>query len=113
MQKEYELLDFSPEFSEAFKELNLEWIEAYFEPEDIDLKMLSDPQKIFIDSGGAIVFAKVGEDIVGCCGLLKHNDTSVRNFENGCYICPSGARVGQSNVAPNSEDCKTAGSDST
>jgi ribosomal protein S18 acetylase RimI-like enzyme len=74
MQKEYELLDFSPEFSEAFKELNLEWIEAYFEPEDIDLKMLSDPQKIFIDSGGAIVFAKVGEDIVGCCGLLKHND---------------------------------------
>ncbi len=76
MQKEYELLDFSPEFSEAFKELNLEWIEEYFEPEDIDLKMLSDPQKIFIDSGGAIILAKVGESVVGCCGLLKHNDTT-------------------------------------
>ena len=76
MQKEYELLDFSPEFSEAFKELNLEWIEEYFEPEDIDLKMLSDPQKMFIDSGGAIILVKVGESVVGCCGLLKRNDTT-------------------------------------
>ena len=76
MQKEYELLDFSPEFAETFKELNLEWIEEYFEPEGIDLKMLSDPQKMFIDSGGAIILVKVGESVVGCCGLLKHNDTT-------------------------------------
>lgn len=75
MQTKYELINFSPEHAEAFNELNLEWIEEYFEPEDIDLKMLSDPQKNFIDSGGAIVLAKVGKDIVGCCGLLKHNKT--------------------------------------
>ncbi len=76
MQKKYELIDFSPEYAEAFKELNLEWIEEFFEPEGIDLKMLSDPQKNFIESGGAIVLAKIGEDIVGCCGLLKHNKTT-------------------------------------
>ena len=75
MQKNFDLVDFSPEYAEAFKELNLEWIEEYFEPENIDLMMLSDPQKMFIDSGGAIVFAIVDNDIVGCCGLLKHNKT--------------------------------------
>ena len=76
MQKKYELLDFSPEFSETCKKLNLDWIVENFEPEDIDLKMLSDPQKIFIDPGGAIILAKVGESVVGCCGLLKRNDTT-------------------------------------
>ena len=76
MQKNFDLVDFSPEYAEAFKELNLEWIEEYFEPENIDLMMLSDPQKMFIDSGGAIVFAIVDNDIVGCCGLLKHNKTT-------------------------------------
>ena len=39
MQKEYELLDFSPEFAVSFKKLNLDWIVEYFEPEYIDLKM--------------------------------------------------------------------------
>lgn len=76
MQKNFDLVDFSPEYAEAFKELNLEWIEEHFEPENIDLMMLSDPQKMFIDSGGAIVFAIVDNDIVGCCGLLKHNKTT-------------------------------------
>ena len=38
MQKEYELLDFSPEFSETFKKLNLDWIEEYFELRGYRLK---------------------------------------------------------------------------
>ena len=75
MQKKYEIVGFSPQYSEAFKELNLEWIEEFFEPEEIDHKMFASPQQSFIDSGGAIIFAMVEDVAVGCCGLLKHSDT--------------------------------------
>ena len=74
MKKKYEIVGFSPQYVEAFKELNLEWIENFFEPEEIDLKMLSNPQQSFIDSGGAIILVIVDDLAVGCCGLLKHSD---------------------------------------
>ena len=74
MEKKYDLIEFSVQYSEAFKELNLEWIEEYFEPEKIDLELLADPQKYFIDAGGAILLVKTDDLIIGCCGLLKHSD---------------------------------------
>ncbi|WP_251359153.1 GNAT family N-acetyltransferase [Kangiella sp. TOML190] len=70
-----QILSFSPELAEYFKTINLLWIEHYFEPEPEDLKVLTDPQKYLIDTGGAIVFAQYQGQIVGTCGLKKwHND---------------------------------------
>ena len=40
----FEIVHFKPEYSDAFKSLNLEWIEKYFVPEKIDLKVLNDPE---------------------------------------------------------------------
>ena len=37
---EFEIVHFKPEYSHAFKSLNLEWIEKYFVPEKIDLKSI-------------------------------------------------------------------------
>ena len=55
----------------AFRDLNLEWIERYFEVEPNDRKVLSDPYGYIIDKGGAIFMAEYKNEIVGTCALIK------------------------------------------
>ena len=43
--------------AEAFRDLNLEWINEFFFVEDLDKDLLNNPRREFIDSGGAIVMA--------------------------------------------------------
>ena len=54
---EFEIVNFKPEYSHAFKSLNLEWIEKYFVPEKIDLKVLNDPENEILKKPGFILFA--------------------------------------------------------
>lgn len=58
--------------ADAFRDLNLDWIEEFFFVEDLDRRHLDYPRTSFIDSGGAILMAELDGTIVGCCGLLKH-----------------------------------------
>ncbi|MEK9963797.1 MAG: GNAT family N-acetyltransferase [Betaproteobacteria bacterium] len=60
--------------AEAFRDLNLEWINEFFFVEDLDKDLLNNPRREFIDSGGAIVMALLDKQPVGCCGLLKHGE---------------------------------------
>jgi len=60
--------------AEAFRDLNLEWINEFFFVEDLDKDLLNNPRREFIDSGGAIVMALLDKQVVGCCGLLKHGE---------------------------------------
>ncbi len=53
----------------SFKTLNEEWIVHHFVLEDKDRAVLGDPMKYILDPGGEIIFATVGEEIVGCCAL--------------------------------------------
>ena len=64
------IVDFDPRYGDAFKTLNVEWLDALFEVEPIDDKVLSNPQSI-ITKGGAILYALQGEGVIGCCAL-KH-----------------------------------------
>jgi ribosomal protein S18 acetylase RimI-like enzyme len=47
----------------------MEWLRAMFEVEPLDQALLSNPQAHVIDRGGHILFARLGEQIVGTCGL--------------------------------------------
>ena len=44
-------------YAKAFADLNKEWIEAYFEIEDEDLKVLQNPEGYVLAGGGEIFFA--------------------------------------------------------
>lgn len=68
------IVDFAPEYAEAFKRLNLEWLEKYFWVEDIDRVILSDPQAEVIDHGGFILFALLDDEPVGTVALKHHGD---------------------------------------
>jgi ribosomal protein S18 acetylase RimI-like enzyme len=70
---EVEVLDYRPNLAEAFSRLNREWLEEYFEVEAADERLLSDPAGQVVDRGGAILFAKAGQDIVGAVAILPEN----------------------------------------
>lgn len=57
-----------------FKTLNRHWLEKYFYIEPVDEEMLSNPQTFFIDKGGYIFFAKLGDEIAGTFALIRAGD---------------------------------------
>ncbi|HUD40701.1 MAG TPA: GNAT family N-acetyltransferase [Dokdonella sp.] len=66
---------FRPEWAEAFRRLNLQWLERYFGVEPADLPVLTDPQTRVIDAGGEILFAvDASGEVVGTCALLAGAD---------------------------------------
>ena len=52
-----EIVTYQSDFAQAFADLNKEWIEAFFEIEAEDLKMLENPEGYVLADGGEIFFA--------------------------------------------------------
>lgn len=69
------IVGFKPTHAAAFRELNLDWIEEFFVVEELDRRHLDFPQDSFVDTGGAILVAELDGRVVGCCALLKHDDS--------------------------------------
>ena len=87
--QQVEIIDYSPEYKDAIKVLNYEWLEKYFKVEDGDAKSLGDPQGEIIDKGGFIFYAKLNEEIVGTASLLRVTDDT---FELGKMAVTEKAR---------------------
>lgn len=68
--EEVDIIEYQPQYNKYFKSLNYAWIRKYFELEEMDEKLLANPDKIIHD-GGEILFAKVNNLIVGTCALIK------------------------------------------
>ncbi len=67
---EVDIVDYKAEYKEYFKSLNYAWINKYFELEELDELVLTNPDKIVKD-GGQVLFAKLNNQIVGTCALIK------------------------------------------
>ena len=65
-----DIVPYAPELREHFYRLNAQWLERYFRIEEVDRMVLSDPERYILQPGGAIFFARLGEEIVGTCALL-------------------------------------------
>ena len=68
------VVPFSPELAPHFERLNVEWIDAFFRVEPIDLEVLRHPQEKVIDVGGEILFALDGAQVLGCVALKHEGD---------------------------------------
>ena len=64
------IIDFSAEHAEAFKQLNLAWITEHWRVEAADLKALDTPFESIIDVGGAILIGELGSAVVGTVALI-------------------------------------------
>ncbi len=73
-----DIVPFSSALKPWFGILNRVWLERYFRVEEIDRKVLDNPEQYVLADGGAILFARVGDDVVGTCALMSHGDG---NFE--------------------------------
>ena len=69
-----EIIEYSDEYHEDFKRLNLEWLDKYNLTESHDLIILNDPQGIVLNNGGFIWLAKAGEEIVGSVGIMNEGE---------------------------------------
>lgn len=68
-----EVIPFERRYRADFKRLNVEWLQKYFQVEPIDETVLSRPEAI-LRKGGAVLLAKLRNEIVGTCTLLKNAD---------------------------------------
>jgi DNA-binding MarR family transcriptional regulator/ribosomal protein S18 acetylase RimI-like enzyme len=73
MAKPMEVVPYAPQWREHFYRLNAAWLERYFHIEDIDRAVLSDPEHYILEPGGAIFFARLGDEIIGTCALLQES----------------------------------------
>lgn len=68
------IVPFEPTLRDHFYRLNEAWLRKYFYVEEIDHRVLSDPETQILQGGGAILFAMLGEEAVGTCALLRESD---------------------------------------
>ena len=69
-QQAVRVVEYEARHREAFRDLNLAWIEEYFEVEALDLRQLSDPEASILAPGGAILVAELGPEAIGVCALV-------------------------------------------
>jgi len=69
-----EIIEYADRYHDAFRELNLEWLDKFKLTEAPDLMVLDDPQGTIIRNGGYIWLAKAGDEIVGSSALIKEHD---------------------------------------
>ena len=64
---------FKREWREHFHRINAEWLERYWTIEDIDRRVLTQPEKYILEPGGAIFFALIDGEVIGTCALLQES----------------------------------------
>lgn len=72
--KNVQIVEYAPQYKEAFKALNKEWISTYFEMEEADYKALDNPEEYILNKGGKILVALYEDEPVGVCALIKMNN---------------------------------------
>lgn len=78
----------------AFKQINYEWIEKYFEVEKGDLASLEDPEKYFLATGGAVLLARRGEEYLGTSALKPMGNDSYELCKMGVSEAARGLGIG-------------------
>lgn len=63
------IIDYAPELQPYFETLNKAWIEKYFALEPVDTYTLEQPEEALLRDGGAVLFAKRDNHIVGTVAL--------------------------------------------
>lgn len=70
----FQIVDFTPAYALAFRQLNEAWISQYFKMEAADYKTLDNAQSYIIDGGGSVLIALHNGEAVGTCALIKMSD---------------------------------------
>ncbi|REG91571.1 GNAT family N-acetyltransferase [Algoriphagus antarcticus] len=89
-----EILPYSAELSPFFKSINQAWVEDLFSIEPFDQAQFDSPEDTIMIPGGAIIYAKLGEEIVGTVGLHKISNDEFELIKMGVKSSAQGKGVG-------------------
>ena len=95
--KKIEIIDLDPQnenHKTAFKQINYAWIEKHFKVEKGDLDSLENPEKHFIATGGAVLLACRGEEILGTSALKPMRDDTYELCKMGVNESARGLGIG-------------------
>jgi putative acetyltransferase len=84
----------NPAHHKAFKEINYNWINQYFKVEQGDLDSLENPEKYFLATGGAVLLAYRGDEILGTTALKPMPDNSFELCKMGVSNAAKGLGIG-------------------
>ena len=69
-----QIIEYSDQYQQDFKSLNLEWLDKYNLTESHDLMVLNDPQGTILDKGGFIWLALDDNKLIGSAALVKEHE---------------------------------------
>ncbi|HAJ89868.1 MAG TPA: hypothetical protein DCM27_02465 [Rhodospirillaceae bacterium] len=75
---EIQIVEYKPEYKDAFVQLNLEWLEKMFVLQEFDYNVFEDPEQYIIQKGGKIFFALLDNAPIGTVALYPDGNN---NFE--------------------------------
>lgn len=78
----------------AFKDINYAWINKYFKVEQGDIDSLENPEKYFIATGGAVLLACRGDEIVGTTALKPIENDALELCKMGVSDAALGLGIG-------------------
>ena len=91
---ELAVIPFSSDLKSEFEIINKTWVQEYFSLEPFDIAQLENPEETIIETGGDIIFAKLGGEIVGTVGLAKVEEGVFEMIKMGVKQSAQGKGVG-------------------
>jgi hypothetical protein len=73
MAAKVEIKPFRPALREHFYRINAQWLQRYFALEEIDRRILGEPEAQVLKPGGAIFFALLDGEVIGTGALLRES----------------------------------------
>lgn len=69
-----QIIEYEDRYHQAFRAINVEWLNRYNLMETHDIEVLDNPRKYVINKGGVIYLARYEDQIVGSAALIKEHD---------------------------------------
>lgn len=89
------IVPYSSALQPYFESINKAWVSRYFTLESFDLEQLEQPESFILAKGGSILFAKLGEEVVGTVGLLPKDESTCEMIKMGVDDRAQGKGVGR------------------
>lgn len=101
-----EIVTYQPNLAKYFYSINAQWVNKMFKMEEIDEKILSNPQKYIIDEGGQIWFARHEEQgVIGTCAVKNFGDKWFELTKMGVLASSRGLKAGEVLLKQVLDDC--------
>ncbi|MCU0402487.1 MAG: GNAT family N-acetyltransferase [Algoriphagus sp.] len=92
--QDLEIIPYSSALQPHFESINKAWVTKYFSLEPFDIDQLEHPEETILAQGGEIIFAKVGEEILGTVALIPKESGDWEMIKMGVKESAQGKGIG-------------------